>query len=231
MAENKSTHPDSRDDLKKMGKDIGPTKDLPGMHVNETDAMPQFQEIVTNNTKNLDLNEVAFGTYCNINLYIAAPLEDVYNYAANIYSLEEWTYSLRDLKPEEGKPGLYVGTELLAPNTKIWASVDAYPDAKVVDYPCAWDQGDVLWMRYYMRFVDAQATLGKPGTILMWLNCKHPFYERGHADAPAHITESQNRKDRPWVGDFWPMFKAGHDMEAVNLKLIAEARFGYKLKK
>jgi hypothetical protein len=102
---------------------------------------------------------------------------------------------------------------------------EAYPDAKVVDYLCAWDQGQELWMRYYCRFVDAMPTLGKPGCVLMWLNCRHPNYIRGGKNLPEYIVKAQSRQDRPWVGDVWGLFAAGHYMEAENLKKILEQRF------
>lgn len=201
---------------------------IEGLRTSETCPLPQFMGEVEAATKALKIENDVLGEFCNVNIYINAPVEDVYNYAADIHSLEEWTFSMRNLQPIAGKKGLFKATELLAPSTEIWAKVDAYPDAKVVDYLCAWDQGNELWMRYYMRFIDAMPTIGKPGTIVMWLNCRHPFYTRNLPSHPQYIQEAQARKDRPWVGDFWPMFKAGHDFEAQNLKLIAEHRFGKK---
>ena len=32
------------------------------------------------------------------------------------------------------------------------------------------------------------------------------------------------RPDRPWVGDFWDLFYAGHTVEMNNLKAILEHR-------
>ena len=32
--------------------------------------------------------------------------------------------------------------------------------------------------------------------------------------------------DRPWVGDFWGLFQAGHQVEMRNLKTILEYRHG-----
>ena len=47
-----------------------------------------------------------------------------------------------------------------------------------VDYHCAWDQGRHLWMIYLMRVVDAQVVFDKPGSVVLWTNCHHPFYDR-----------------------------------------------------
>lgn len=201
---------------------------LEGRHVAETHPMPVLQKILTAATPEFHGHDNVFGVYCNINEYIAAPAEEVYRYAANVFSLEEWTYSIRNLYHVED--GLYGGTELLASNTQIWTKVETCREARTVDYQCAWDQSKELWMRYYMRFIDAEPCIGKPGTVLMWLNCKHPNYERGNPNAPQHIKASQARSDRPWVGDFWRLFKAGHDLEAGNLKAICEYRFGNMMK-
>jgi hypothetical protein len=44
-----------------------------------------------------------------------------------------------------------------------------------VDYHCAWDQGKHLWMVYLMRVIGAQTVLDKPGSVVLWTNCRHPF--------------------------------------------------------
>ena len=95
---------------------------------------------------------------------------------------------------------------------------EANAAAKTVDYHCAWDQGKELWMIYLMRVVDAQLVLNKPGSVVLWTNCHHPYYDENPfpETAPA---------DRPvWVGDLWPLFYAGHLVEIQNLKAILEHR-------
>ena len=32
-------------------------------------------------------------------------------------------------------------------------------------------------MIYLMRVVDAQMVLNKPGSVVLWTNCHHPFYD------------------------------------------------------
>lgn len=200
---------------------------IPGLYLSEDHSVPEIQKVLLTETKETYSHEEVHGTYCNVNDYINCPVEDAYNYAANVFSLEEWTYSMRDLT--HVGDGLYKGREALAPDTDIFVRCKAYSDSKVVDYLCAWDQGEELWMRYYFRFVDAQPTLKKPGTILMWLNCHHPYYEKGGENTPKRIADAQSRQDRPWVGDFWKYFEAGHRIEANNLKAILEHRFSKKL--
>lgn len=200
-----------------------PLSQIPGLfrsedHPPET-SMPKFIQA----TKEKYDHEEVFGDYCPVFSYIKCPVDKAFEYAADPFSLEEWTYTLRDLK--KVKDDLYVGREVLAPGTQIYVKTESHKDSGVVDYLCAWDQPNELWMRYYCRFIDAQPTFGKPGTVLMWVNCRHPYYLR-NPNAPQHILESQARKDRPWVGDVWNLFRAGHQVEADNMKKILEARFG-----
>jgi 3-oxoacyl-[acyl-carrier-protein] synthase III len=65
-----------------------------------------------------------------------------------------------------------------------------------VDYHCAWDQGKHLWMVYLMWVIGAQTVLDKPGSVVLWTNCRHPFYDHNpHPQAAP--------PQRPvWVGDF-----------------------------
>ena len=71
--------------------------------------------------------------------------------------------------------GIYRSEERLGKKTYVYTKVEVYPDAKVVDYLCAWDQAQELWMRYYFRCIDAKPTINKPGTIVLWTNCKPPI--------------------------------------------------------
>ncbi|MBW4450025.1 MAG: hypothetical protein KME38_25120 [Spirirestis rafaelensis WJT71-NPBG6] len=199
------------------------SKEIPNVCVCEDVDIPGVMEKLKDVTKQSYPQEEIFGTYCTVCEYIQCPVDMAFEYAANIYSMEEWTYSVRQLKHIGG--GLYKGLDFLGDNTYIYIRAEAYPDSKVVDFPCAWDQGQELWMRYHYRFLDAMPTLRKPGTIMLWTNCKHPYYERNVADVPSYISESRNRTDREWIGDFWPYFYPGHQLEARNMKAILEYRF------
>jgi hypothetical protein len=159
-----------------------------------------------------------YGEYCPIQIYIDCPPEKVFEYMANIHSLSEWTYSTRDFK-ESDIPGVHVGVDKLDENTKIFCKVEAHAhkNALTVDYHCAWDQGNELWMIYLNRIVPAELVLKKPGSIVFWQNCKHPYYENNPFPNLAP-------KDRPWVGEIWDLFFAGHTVEFENLKRILEFR-------
>jgi hypothetical protein len=72
-------------------------------------------------------------------------------------------------------------------------------------------------MIYLNRIVAAQMVLNRPGSVIFWQNCRHPFYDENPFKDKAPM-------GRPWVGDFWDLFYAGHTVELENLKRILEFR-------
>ncbi|RYG65546.1 SRPBCC family protein, partial [bacterium] len=113
--------------------------------------------------------------------------------------------------------------DMLADDTKIYTRVVSHAPSRTVDYHCAWDQGDELWMIYLMRVVPAELVLKKPGCVVQWTNCHHPYYDKN----PYPETAPAGRK--VWVGDLWPLFYAGHSVEMQNLKRILEHRHAHGL--
>ena len=160
-------------------------------------------------------HDSVYGDFCTIQGHIDCPPEKVFEYMADPYSLLEWTYSVRKLR-ETDKAGLYVGVD--SGDTPIYTRVLSNREAMTVDYHCAWDQGDELWMIYLNRIVPAELVLRKPGTVLIWTNCHHPYYDRN--PFPGLCGDSE----RVWVGDWWPLFFGGHTIEFRNLKAILEHR-------
>ena len=73
-------------------------------------------------------------------------------------------------------------------------------------------------MIYLMRVVPAELVFNKPGCVILWTNCRHPFYDRNP------FPESAPAGRKIWVGDMWPFFYAGHKIELLNLKAILEHR-------
>lgn len=191
--------------------------DVPGVYRIESMSLKESMPIALDMTRSVYPHDEIYGQYCTVNDYIAAPPDEVYDYLSDTRSLCEWTYSLRGFEPTD-EPGLWKAYDRIGSNTRIYARTEANPQARTVDYHCAWDQGEHLWMIYLMRVVDAQLVLNKPGSVVLWTNCRHPFYdENGYPESAP--------PDRPvWVGDFWELFPAGHRLELYNLKAICEHR-------
>ncbi len=220
---NRGLHtPANRADLVTNGIPVGKVPDL---FTSEDNGLDQLKAKLREHTKQSYSHDEIFGQFCHTAEYIHCPVDMAFEYAANVYCLEEFTFSLRNFHHIGG--GLYKGTEALARDTYIYMKVDAYPDSRVVDHLCAWDQGDEMWMRYHFRFLDAMPTLRRPGTVVLWTNCKHVYYDRKVTDVPAYITEPRQRTDRVWVGDIWPSFHAIHQIELANMKKILEHRFAH----
>ena len=190
---------------------------IPGVVRIETSDREATTPIILDMLRSVYPHDQVFGEYCTVNGYISAPPRDVYAYLADTRSLEEWTYSLRGFAPTE-QPGLWSARDRLGSDTTIYARTLANPEAMTVDYHCAWDQGRHLWMIYLLRVVDAQVVFDKPGSVVLWTNCHHPFYDHN----PYPDTAPPDRK--PWVGDFWDMFAAGHRLELNNLTALCEYR-------
>jgi hypothetical protein len=198
-------------------------EEVPGLINNENHNQEQIEALMTEMTKKNYSHSEIFGTYCQLANYIECPMEMAYEYCANVLSLNEWTFSMRNFSYIGGN--VWISEERLGKNTFVYTKVDAYPNSHSVDYLCAWDQAFELWMRYYFRFIDAQLALNKPGTVVLWTNCKHPYYDRKTSNLPPYIKKGQNLTTRSWVGDFWDQFDAIHKIEMNNLKQILEYRF------
>jgi hypothetical protein len=161
-------------------------------------------------------HEEIYGKYCSLEEHIECPPEEVFRYLADARTLEEWTYSLRDFTP--AGDGMVVATDKIGGTTKIFTRVVSAAGPMTVDYHCSWDQGDKLWMIYLMRVVPAKLVLNRTGSVVLWTNCRHPFYDKN----PHPELAPKDRK--VWVGDLWPFFYAGHHVELQNLKHILEYR-------
>ncbi len=162
------------------------------------------------------------GQYCTIQSHIDCPPEKAFEYLSDVYSLQEWTFSMRDFSPTHD-PGLVAAIDRIGGETTIYTRTIANREAMTVDYHCAWDQGEKLWMIYLMRVVPAELTLNKPGCVVLWTNCRHPFYDENPYPEKAPTSR------KVWVGDMWPFFYAGHQIELENLKHILEYRHANSL--
>lgn len=190
---------------------------IPGLRRIESFSRDEMGDLCMDWTHAVYPHDDVYGQFCTLQTYVNCPPDALFAYLADMRSLEEWTWSTRDFACLDDS-GLAVGRDQLADDTKIYCRVEANAQARTVDYHCAWDQGEQLWMVYLMRVIDAQVVLGKPGSVVTWTNCKHPNYDNN----PAPETAPASRE--AWVGDFWPMFYAGHLVELQNLQRIVEHR-------
>ncbi len=199
-----------------MGKKIN-ISDIPGLRRIENFTRDEMGDLCMEWTHAVYPHEEVYGKYCTIQEYIDCPPEKVFEYLADVRCLEEWTWSTREFE-KTAEPGLMMGWDKLADDTKIFCRTVSNADAMTVDYHCAWDQGAELWMIYLMRVIPAKLVFGKPGCVVTWTNCRHPNYD----DNPHKETAPADREN--WVGDMWPFFYAGHMVEMQNLKTILEYR-------
>lgn len=165
-------------------------------------------------------HDQVYGEYCTVHSYIDCPAPDVFDYMSNPYSLLEWTYSVRRLRTTD-TDGLLVGEDGIG--TPIYCRTVSNKDALTVDYHCAWDQGAELWMVYLNRIVPADVAFKRPGSVVIWTNCRHPYYAKNP------FPRLSCDPARTWVGELWPFFYAGHTIELQNLKAILEYRHRHGL--
>lgn len=189
--------------------------EIPGLIRCEQYDREAMAEQLTELTHTVYSHEQVYGEFITVQTYIDCPPEGVFDYMANAYSLLEWTYSVRRLRPSS-KPSVLVGVDSI--DTPIYVKTVSCREALTVDYHCAWDQDEELWMVYLNRIVPAELVLKRPGSVVIWTNCHHPYY-----DANPYPTLNPDPK-RTWVGDLWPVFYAGHAIELANLRAILEAR-------
>ena len=203
--------------------EAGTTEPIEGLIRIETTAKEQATPLIMEQMRSVYPHDMVFGEYCTVNDYIDCPPDELFDYMSDTRSLEEWTYSLRGFAPTE-EEGLWVAHDKLgAANERqtgspIFTRTVANREARTVDYHCAWDQGKHLWMIYLMRIVDAKLVFDRPGSVVLWTNCHHPFYDKNP------YPETAPPKRPVWVGDFWDMFGPGHMLELKSLKAIAEYR-------
>lgn len=190
---------------------------LPGVHRIENCSKEEMTGLAMEMTHAVYPHDQVYGQYCTIQSYIDCPPDKAFEYLSNVFTLQEWTFSMRDFAPTL-EQGLVVAIDRIGGETVIYTKTIANRDALTVDFHCAWDQGDKLWMIYLMRVIPAQLVLNKPGCVILWTNCRHPYYDQNPFP---HLAPIQRKV---WVGDMWPFFYAGHQIELENLKQILEYR-------
>lgn len=193
---------------------------IPGLIRAEDTPLVDMQQEVVALTHSVYKHDDIYGQVCTVWTYVDCPPEVAFEYMAEGKSLEEWTYSVRKLEPSH-LPDVLVGDDLIYDQTRIYVRTESNREAMTVDYHCAWDQGEHLWMIYLNRVVPAERVLGKRGCVITWSNFRHPHYDRNPYPEKAP-------PNRPWVGELWDMFYGGHLIEIQNLKRILEHRYAPK---
>jgi hypothetical protein len=208
-----------------MNKVLESLDRIPGVHRIENCPKDQLTSLAMEMTHSVYPHDEVYGDYCSLEAYVDCPPEKAFEYLADVYTLAEWTYSLRDFQPVDGgaSEDLVVATDKIGGQTKIYTKTVANRQAMTVDFHCAWDQGEHLWMIYLMRVVPAQLVFDRPGCVILWTNCRHPFYDKNP------FPEKGPAGRKVWVGDMWPFFYAGHQIELDNLKHILEYRHANNL--
>lgn len=195
---------------------------LPNVHRFENCPKDKMVGLAMEMTHAVYPHDEVYGEFCTVETYVDCPPDKAFDYLADVYTLQEWTYSLRDFTMPDDT-GMVVATDKIGGKTKIYTRVEANAETGTVDFHCSWDQGDELWMIYLMRVVPAQLVFKKPGSVILWTNCRHPYYLKN----PFPEMGPPDRK--VWVGDMWPFFYAGHAIELENLKQILEYRHHHGL--
>jgi len=195
---------------------------LEGVHRIENCSKEDMTGMAMEMTHAVYPHEQIYGDFCTVQDYVNCPAEKAFEYLADVYTLQEWTYSLRDFTGMD-EDGMLIATDKIGGATQIYTKIKTNREAMTVDYHCAWDQGEKLWMIYLMRVVPAPMVLDKPGCVILWTNCHHPYYDQN----PFPEKAPEGRKI--WVGDMWPFFYAGHWVELQNLKHILEYRHANNL--
>jgi hypothetical protein len=211
-----------REDLVTHGIDINKIPGVVNCFLPNFQAAVQELEVMTKPTYT---HEEVFGKHVTIMEHIEVPIDMVYEYAANIYSLEEFSATIRQMEYVGG--GIYRALDVLGAYTPIYFQLKTFPDSYCIDCLCAWDQPHEMWMRYHWRLFDSMPVIGKAGTIVLWTNFKHPYYDKS-SPAPAYVAKPRDQPDRLWVGDFYNQFFAAHTLEGRNLKAILEHRLKSK---
>jgi hypothetical protein len=205
-----------------MKVDVGDVNAIPGVRRIENFPEEAVKAAAMELTHAVYSHDEVYGRYCTLQEYIKCPPEEVFRYLADVRTLAEWTYSLRDFGPPDAR-GVVCSRDGVGAETLIYTRTVANREAMTVDYHCAWDQGERLWMIYLMRVVPAELVLDRPGSVVLWTNCKHPYYDVNP------FPERAPAGREIWVGDLWPFFYAGHRIELQNLKLILEHRHAHGL--
>ena len=106
-------------------------------------------------------HDQVYGEYCTVQAHIDCPPAKVFAYMAEPVQPARVDLQRPRACGRPGRDDLLVGVDArrhanLLPHRRATAR------RCTVDYHCAWDQGDELWMIYLNRIVPAERVLGDP---------------------------------------------------------------------
>lgn len=146
----------------------------------DTYPEPQLWEIIEAGFTDGFTWEEAYGTYVDVNAYVpGVNVEDAWEYVHDIHHLEEWTISVRNLAPMADLDGRtrYSAFEAMPGGGDIYFLEEKDHETHTVDWWVGHSPEDI-WMRYYVRVLDAEEVLGRPGIVLTWVNFGHANFDR-----------------------------------------------------
>ena len=191
---------------------------LPGVHRIENCAKEELTSLAMEMTHAVYPHDEVYGQYCSLQDYIDCPPEKAFEYLADVYTLQEWTYSLRDFTPMD-ESGL---VDRHRPDRR--RDEDLRPRGR---QPRGHDGRLPLRLGPGRPAVDDLPDARRAGAAgVRPARLRHPLDQ---LPAPATTTTNPFPEKAPpgrkvWVGDMWPFFYAGHKIELDNLKHILEYR-------
>ncbi len=122
----------------------------------------------------------AYGEFVDVNAYVPGlSVAEAYDYVQDTNHLAEWTISVRNIQPMGQLNGRnrVSATESMPPGGTIYLLEEKHPEVSTMEWWVGHSPDDI-WMRYYIRILDAQVYMGKPGIIIDWVNFGHANFDR-----------------------------------------------------
>jgi carbon monoxide dehydrogenase subunit G len=152
----------------------------------------------------------AFGEFAEVNAYVPdLTADEVWNFVQDIRNFKYWTMSQYDCQPYGTYKGRnrYSAVENFPPFGNIYLAEEKHPEVKTVEWWVGWWDSENLWMHYYVRVLDAEKFMGKPGAIIIWVNFGH-----------------ENYKSDPMLYQGFRMMRIAHAVERDNMIKILRWR-------
>src|SRR5687767_22771 len=99
--------------------DLADIDSIPNVRRIENFPKDDMQALAMELTHAVYPHDDVYGQYCTIQEHIDCPPEDVFRYLSDVYTLEEWTYSLRDFEP--AADGTVVSYDKIGGKTRIYS--------------------------------------------------------------------------------------------------------------